>query len=38
VLGLTAIYRGFAPFLLICLTGLVLITYVPDISLTGMRF
>jgi C4-dicarboxylate transporter DctM subunit len=36
-LRLTAIYRGIVPFLVIYLIALVLITYIPDISLSGMR-
>jgi C4-dicarboxylate transporter DctM subunit len=36
-LELKAIYRGIIPFLLIYLFALVLITYVPAISLVGMR-
>jgi len=39
VLGirLETIYRGILPFVLLYLIALVLITYVPDISLIGMR-
>jgi C4-dicarboxylate transporter DctM subunit len=37
-LRLTAIYRGIVPFLFIYLIALVLITYVPEISLLGMRW
>jgi C4-dicarboxylate transporter DctM subunit len=39
VLGirLETIYRGILPFVLLYLIALVLITYVPDISLVGVR-
>ena len=37
-LELRAIYRGIIPFLVIYLIALVLITYIPAISLGGMRF
>ena len=37
-LELKAIYRGIIPFLVIYLIALVLITYIPAISLGGMRF
>ena len=37
-LELKAIYRGIIPFLVIYLIALVLITYIPAISLSGMRF
>jgi C4-dicarboxylate transporter DctM subunit len=37
-LELKAIYKGIIPFLLIYLIALVLITYIPAISLSGMRF
>jgi C4-dicarboxylate transporter DctM subunit len=36
-LRLSAIYKGIIPFLVIYLIALVLITYIPDISLSGMR-
>jgi C4-dicarboxylate transporter, DctM subunit len=36
-LELKSIYRGIIPFLMIYLLALVLITYVPAISLGGMR-
>lgn len=36
-LQLSAIYKGIVPFLFIYLIALVLITYVPDISLIGVR-
>ena len=36
-LRLETIYRGIVPFLLIYLVALVLITYIPEISLAGMR-
>jgi C4-dicarboxylate transporter, DctM subunit len=36
-LELGAIYRGIIPFLVIYLIALILITYVPEISLLGMR-
>jgi C4-dicarboxylate transporter DctM subunit len=37
-LRLTAIYRGIVPFLFIYLVALALITYIPDISLVGVRW
>jgi C4-dicarboxylate transporter DctM subunit len=37
-LKLEVIYRGIVPFLIIYLIALALITYVPDISLVGMRY
>ena len=37
-LKLEVIYRGIVPFLVIYLIALALITYVPDISLIGMRY
>jgi len=37
-LELKAIYKGIIPFLVIYLIALVLITYIPAISLSGMRF
>jgi C4-dicarboxylate transporter DctM subunit len=37
-LKLDVIYRGIVPFLLIYLAALVLITYLPSISLVGMRW
>jgi C4-dicarboxylate transporter DctM subunit len=37
-LKLEVIYRGIAPFLGVYLVALVLITYVPEISLAGVRF
>ena len=37
-LELRSIYRGIVPFLVIYLIALVLITYIPEISLGGMRF
>jgi len=36
-LKLPAIYRGILPFLVLYLAALVLITYVPEISLAGVR-
>ena len=36
-LELKAIYKGIIPFLVIYLIALVLITYIPEISLGGMR-
>ena len=36
-LPLNAIYRGILPFLVIYLVALVLITFIPDISLIGVR-
>jgi C4-dicarboxylate transporter DctM subunit len=37
-LRLDVIYRGIVPFLFIYLLALGLITYIPEISLSGMRF
>ena len=39
VLGLElgVIYRGIVPFLVIYLAALIMITYIPEISLFGMR-
>jgi C4-dicarboxylate transporter DctM subunit len=37
-LKLETIYRGIIPFVVIYLIALGLITYIPDISLVGMRF
>jgi C4-dicarboxylate transporter, DctM subunit len=36
-LPLGVIYRGIVPFLFIYLAALALITYIPEISLAGMR-
>ena len=36
-LKLPVIYRGIVPFLVLYLGALVLITYVPEISLAGVR-
>ena len=37
-LKLEVIYRGIIPFVIIYLIALVLITYIPDISLVGVRY